>query len=352
MKIVSIEPLFIDRFLYVRIKTDNGLEGYGESGAWGHLEASATAIKKFADYLIGKDARQIEYHWNIMQRAGHFAGAAINGAISAIDIALWDIKGKSLNVPIYELLGGAVRQTARLYAHVKGSTIEKLVAQAVAMKDKGFTAIGHLNPMLDEDTSQPYYKSHAQKMEDIINNVRLLREAVGPSVDLCVELHRRLTVAEAMTVGRGIEPYHPMFFEDPIAPANIDAMAWLADHVPVPIATGERFISLHQFQTLLARRGVEFLRPCVCLCGGITGAKKIAALAEAYDAKIFSSMRPFPILPSRSIQSRSPKRRATTNCVGSICSRACHSLRLDSSGFQTLQVWGLHWCPVRKRTIP
>jgi galactonate dehydratase len=125
-----------------------------------------------------------------------------------------------------------------------------------------------------------------RKVEDIIDNVRLLREAVGPDVDLCVEIHRRLTVAEALVVGRGIEPYHPMFFEDPIPPANPDAMAWLADHLPIPIATGERYVSLHQFQTLLARRGVEYLRPCLCICGGITGAKKIAALAEAHDVKI------------------------------------------------------------------
>jgi galactonate dehydratase len=286
MKIVSVEPLFIDRFLYVRIRTDNGIEGYGESGAWGHLEASATSINKFADYLIGRDASQIEHHWNVMQRAGHFSGAAINGAISAIDIALWDIKGKSLNVPIYELLGGAVRDTARLYAHVKGSTIDKLVAEAVAMKDRGFTAIGHLNPMLDEDTTQPYFKTHALKMDQIITNVRLLREAVGLGVDLCVEIHRRLTVPEAIVVGRGIEPYYPMFLEDPVPPTNGDAMAWVADHVPVPIATGERFVSVYQFQALLARRGVEYLRPCICLCGGITAGKKIAALAEAFDTKI------------------------------------------------------------------
>lgn len=286
MKITSVEPLFIDRFLYVRVRTDAGIEGYGESGAWGHLEASATAITKFAEHLIGKDPRQIEYHWNIMQRAGHFTGAAINGAVSALDIALWDIKGKWLNVPIYELLGGAVRDKARLYAHVKGSTIDKLVKQAVVMKDKGFTAIGHLNPTLDESIESVYFKPHARKMTEIIENVRLLREAVGNDVDLCVELHRRLTVAEALTIGHGIKPYFPMFYEDPIPPANIDAMAWLADHIPIPIATGERYVGLHQFQTLLARRGVEYLRPCVCLCGGITGARKIAALAEANDAKI------------------------------------------------------------------
>src|SRR5262249_36112543 len=150
------------------VRTDSGIEGYGESGAWGQLEASAAAIDKFAEYLLGKDPSQIEYHWNIMQRSSHFTGAAINGAVSAIDIALWDIKGKALGVPIYELLGGAVRQKARLYAHVKGSTVDKLVKQAVAMKDKGFTAIGHLNPTLDESIESVYFKPHARKMREII----------------------------------------------------------------------------------------------------------------------------------------------------------------------------------------
>lgn len=286
MRIRKVEPFFVGRFLYVRIETEDGLVGLGESGAWGHLEASATAIRKFGEYLVGKDARPIEHHWNVMLRAHHFVGAAITGAVSAIDIALWDLKGKSLGVPIYELLGGAVRQKARLYAHVKGKTIGKQVALALHFKEQGFTAIGHLNPLLDEEVSEPYFRPHARKMRDAIDNVRAYREALGDEVDLCIEIHRRLTVPEAVTLARGIERYHPMFFEDPIPPANPDAMAWIADHIPIPIATGERYTSLHQFQTLLGRRGVQFLRPCICVCGGITAGKKIAALAEAFDAQI------------------------------------------------------------------
>lgn len=285
-KIAKVEPLFVDRFLYVRITTDDGLTGIGESGSWGHLEASAAAIAKFGEYLVGRDPNPIEHHYNVMLRAHHFTGAAITGAVSAIDIALWDLKGKRLGVPVFELLGGAMRDKARLYVHVKGSTIEKQVALVRHMREAGFTAVGHLNPLLDESVHDPYYKSHARKVEDAIDNVRLLREAAGLDVDLCVEMHRRLTVPEAVALARGIEQYHPMFFEDPIPPANPDAMAWVADHIPIPIATGERFTSLHQFQTLLARRGVQYLRPCICICGGITGGRKIAALAEANDAQI------------------------------------------------------------------
>ena len=286
MKITKVEALMVDRFCFARIETDAGLTGIGETGAWGQLEASAASITKFAEYLVGRDPMPIEHHWNVMLRANHFTGGAISGAVSAIDIALWDIKGKFFGVPVYELLGGQMRHKARLYGHVKGRTRETLIAEAVRLKAEGFTALGHLNPLLDEDEETPYYKPHAQKMHDAIETVRLLREAVGPGVDLCIEIHRRLTPPEAIALGRGIEQYTPMFFEDPLRPNSFDAMAWVADHIHIPVATGERFTSMYQFQTLLTRHAVEYLRPDVCLCGGITGAKKIAAIAEAHDAQI------------------------------------------------------------------
>jgi galactonate dehydratase len=286
MKIVKVEPLMVDRFCFVRIQTDNGITGIGESGTWGQLEASAAAITKYAEYLVGKDPRPIEHHWNVMLRANHFTGGAINGAVAAIDIALWDIKGKLYGVPVYELLGGKMRNKARLYGHVKGRSIDKLVEESKRLKAEGFTALGHLNPMLDEDEKRPYFKTHAAKVEEAIDNVRQLREAVGNDVDLCIEIHRRMTPPEAIALGRGIEKYTPMFFEDPLRPNSFDAMAWVADHIPIPIATGERFISIYQFQTLLTRHAVQYLRPDVCLCGGITGTKKVAAIAEAHDAKI------------------------------------------------------------------
>jgi galactonate dehydratase len=284
MKITKVEPLMVDRFCFVRIQTDNGITGIGESGTWGQLEASAAAITKYAEYLVGKDPRPIEHHWNVMHRANHFTGGAINGAIAAIDIALWDIKGKLYGVPVYELLGGKMRNKARLYGHVKGRSIDKLVEESKRLKAEGFTALGHLNPMLDEDEKQPYFKTHAAKVEEAIDNVRQLREAVGKDVDLCIEIHRRMTPPEAIALGRGIEKYTPMFFEDPLRPNSFDAMAEVARHIDIPIATGERFTSLYQFQTLLTRNAVQYLRPDVCICGGITGAKKIAALAEAHDA--------------------------------------------------------------------
>jgi galactonate dehydratase len=328
MKITKVEPLLLDRFCYVRIETDEGITGIGESGTWGQLEATAASITKYGEYLVGRDPRPIEHHWNVMLRANHFTGGAITGAVSAIDIALWDIKGKIHNVPVYELLGGKMRHKARLYGHVKGRTAETLIAEAVRLKEEGFTALGHLNPLLDEDETTPYYKPHAQKIEEAIDIVRRLREAVGPSVDLCIEIHRRLTPPEAIALGRGIEKYTPMFFEDPLRPNSFDAMAWVADHIPIPVATGERFHSLYQFQTLLTRHAVQYLRPDVCLCGGITGAKKIAALAEAHDAWVVPHNPLSPISTaaclqppaSRTSRSRSIRRARRNSTAARTCS--------------------------------
>lgn len=281
MKITKVEALLIDRYLFAQVHTDEGVVGLGESGTWGHLEASQAAINKFGEYLVGQDPRLIEHHWNVMYRTGHFRGAAIMGALSAIDIALWDIKGKWLGVPVYELLGGRVRHKARVYYHVMGDTTEKLIAGCVAAKARGFTAVGHLTPFLDEGRHVPYFKTHASKIRDAIDTVRQYREAVGNEVDLCIEIHRRLTPAEAVVLARGIEQYHPMFYEDPILPDNFDAMGLVAQQIAIPIATGERLHTIYEFQMLLARGAVQYVRPDVCLAGGITGSKKIAALAEA-----------------------------------------------------------------------
>ena len=281
MKITKVEPLSVDRFLFVKVHTDAGITGLGESGTWGFLEASKAAIEKFGRYLVGEDPLRIEHHWQYMYRFAHFRGAAIMGALSAIDIALWDIAGKHFDVPAYQLMGGAVRDKARVYYHVLGDTREKLVEGVKAAREEGFTAVGHLTPFLDEDRSIPYFKTHVDKMEDAIDAVRQYREAAGDKVDICVEIHRQLTPAEAIVLAKGIEQYHPMFYEDPTLPDNLDAMAFIASKVSVPIATGERIHSIHEFQMLLQRNAVQYVRPDVCIAGGLTHSKKIAALAEA-----------------------------------------------------------------------
>ncbi len=286
MKITHIEVLPVDRYLFVQVYTDDGLVGLGESGAWGYLEASGQVVEDFSRYLIGKDPLRIEHHWQYLYRCMHFRGAAIMGALSAIDIALWDIAGKYFGVPVYQLLGGKCRDKARVYYHVFGSTKEELIQGCVAAKEESFTAVGHLTPFLDEPRTEPYFKTHAGKIQDAVETVRAYREAVGDEVDLCIEIHRRLEPAEAIALGRGIEPYHPFFFEDPIRPDSFDAMAEVARHIDIPIATGERLHTIHEFEMLLTRDAVQYVRPDVCLAGGITHAKKIAALAEAHYAQV------------------------------------------------------------------
>lgn len=286
MKITDIRTVPVSRYLFVQVFTNEGITGLGESGTWGFLEASEQAIQTFKRYLIGRDPLRIEHHWQYLYRSRHFSGSAVMGALSAIDIALWDIAGKYLGVPCYQLFGGKCRDKARVYYHVRGDTKDKLIRGCIDAKKKGFTAVGHLTPFLDESRDVPYFKTHADKIQDAIDTVRRYREAVGNDVDLCLEIHRRLSPAEAVALAAGIEPYHPFFYEDPILPDNLDAMDLIARKIKIPIATGERFFTMQQFETLLSRGAVQYVRPDVCMAGGLTNCKKIAALAEAHYAQV------------------------------------------------------------------
>jgi galactonate dehydratase len=281
MRIETIESILLDRFLFVQVTTDTGLTGLGEGGAWAFHEATVGALGFFADYLIGKDPLLIEHHWQYMYRSAHFRGSAIMAALSAIDIALWDIAGKHYDAPVHALLGGKVRDKARCYFHVYGTTKEELFAGVKNAREAGFTAVGHLTPFLDSSRDEPFYQSHARKIGDAVDTVRQYREIAGPDVDLCIEIHRRMTPYEAVQFGREIEPYRPLFLEDPVTPDNFDETAYVASKIGIPLATGERLTSLWEFQMLIARQAVQLLRPDVCMVGGISGARKIAALAEA-----------------------------------------------------------------------
>lgn len=281
MRIESVTPIFIDHYLLVEVRTDTGLVGLGESGAWGFQEATATALERFAEYLVGKDPLRIEHHWQYMYRWTHFRGSVVMGAISALDIALWDIAGQHFEAPVHALLGGKVRDRARVYDHVFGQTSDELCEGIDDSRAQGFTAVGHLTPFLDSPRDEPYFETHARKIGDAVEAVRRYREVAGPDVDLCIEIHRRLAPYEAVQLGRAIEEFHPLFMEDPVLPDNVDEMAYVASKVSTPIATGERFTSIWDFQMLLARGAAQIVRPDVCLVGGITGARKVAAMAEA-----------------------------------------------------------------------
>ena len=204
------------------------------------------------------------------------------GAISAIDIALWDIAGKYFGCPVYQLLGGKVRNKARVYYHVGGGEIDTMVKNLKEAKAKGFTAVGHLSPFLDEPRTEPFRDMiFAKKINEAVERVAAYREAVGNDVDLCIEIHRRLNIPEAIAFARGIEEYTPYFLEDPTKPDNFDNMEYIAHKVNIPIATGERYHTPEEFAMLIKHDGAQYVRTDICLCGGITGGKKIASMAEA-----------------------------------------------------------------------
>jgi len=286
MRITNVEVIPVNRFLYVKVYTDEGITGLGESGAWGFLDASAEAVNTFKTYLVGQDPLMIEHHWQYMYRCFHFRGAAIMGAISAIDIALWDIAGKYFNVPTYKLIGGKCRDKVRVYYHVSGESTEELIEECIKAKELGFNALGHLSPFLDEPRSVPYFMPYAKMINEAADRVGKIREAVGDEIDLCLELHRRMKPGEAIAFGHAVECHRPFFLEDPIVPDNFDSMGLIANRINVPIATGERIHTIQEFNMLLSRNAMAYARTSVCLCGGITGSKKIAAIAEAHGVQI------------------------------------------------------------------
>ena len=286
MKITDLKVLRANRSVFCRIYTDEGIVGLGESGAWGFLEASAAALETMKEYLLGKDPLEIEHHWQYLYRFSHFRGAAVMGALSAIDIALWDIAGKYFHVPVYKLLGGKCRDKVRVYNHTAGRTEEELVENAIKGVEEGYTALGHLNPYLDEPRTERYRDGNAAMLYKAERRIAKIREAVGEEVDLCLELHRRLEPGLAVQLSARLEPYNPMFLEDPIRPDNFDAMGQVAEKCRIPIATGERIHTVHEFEMLLERGACSYVRASLGVCGGFTGAKKIAAVAEAHHASL------------------------------------------------------------------
>ena len=292
----------VDRWLFVQVHTDAGITGLGEAGAWGYLEPTASAVETFADYLIGRDPLRREHHWQYCYRNSHFRGATLSAAISAIDVALWDVAGKYFDAPVYELLGGKCREEARAYVHAFGETTDDLVAACEAAKDEGFTAVGHLSPLLDQPRGERYAETHAELVAGVRERVRRYREAVGEDVDLCVEMHRRLDPEQAVVAAAAIEQFDPMFYEDPVRPDNFDAMAEVAAKTAIPIATGERIHTPHEFEMLLERDALGYARPNVGLAGGLTGAKKIAGLCESQYVDVVPHNPLSPVTTAASLQ--------------------------------------------------
>ena len=282
MKITHVETFHVKpRWLFCRIDTDEGLSGWGEPIVEGHARTVETAVHELAEYLVGKDPRLINHHWQAMYRGAFYRGGPVlTSAISGVEQALWDITGKSLGVPVYQLLGGPCRERIRVYAHVDGSTPDELGQSARAKRELGFDAFktSFFEAMRIVETPAV--------LRQAVAKLAALREAVGWEMDIAIDFHGRLSPAMAVQAAKAFEPYSPMFIEEPCLPENVDTMVTIARSTSIPVATGERLFTKWGFREVLEKQAAVILQPDVSHCGGIYETIKIGAMAEAYYAAI------------------------------------------------------------------
>ncbi len=296
MKIDKIESFFIRNGYVIRIHTDTGISGVGQTACWGYPEAVDSIINTFKKHLIGQNPLRIEHHWQYLYRMGPFRGTALSGAISAVDIALWDIKGKHFGVPIWELLGGNCRDKIRLHLLGGGSTPETMYDAAKAAVEEGFTAL-KFDPVVGgfQDMTVDRLVKTARDI------VAAAREGGGPDLDLIVEVHRKLTPMNSIVLESALAPFNLYFIEDPIQIDTITTQAELAKRMTTPLAVGERNVSIWEFRELLEAGGPQYVRPDLGLAGGITHCKKIAALAEAYHSAVVTHNFLGPLITAASL---------------------------------------------------
>lgn len=298
MKITAIETHVcharMRNWIFVKVITDQpGLWGWGEATLEWHTRAVVGAVEDITQLLIGEDPRRIEHLWQMMYRQHFWHGNGIvrGTAISGIDIALWDILGKVHGVPVHQLWGGPVRDYIRLYCHLGGGKMEdfyetdvsdpkrfgELAQQAVA---DGFTAFKSMAvpPTMSLEGNAPV--RYAERC------VAAMRDAVGPDIDIMVDCHARPSPRMGMLFAKALEPYDLYFFEEPCWPETIDDIALIQRAVKTPIATGERLVSQHAFREVLEKRACSVLQPDITHCGGLTEARRIGAMAEAYRVSL------------------------------------------------------------------
>ncbi len=283
MKIAKIEQFFPrKRTRLVKITTDNGLVGWGESTLEGRPKGVVGVIEELSDYLVGKDPLRIEHHWQHIYRSAFFRGGpVVMTALSGLDQALWDIAGKHYGVPTYKLLGGAVRDRIRVYAHwgihsLTDEGLEQAQKRLDWLRTMGYTAFksgpggkwrGHEPPAV---------------IDAFVKRAYLMREWVGPEVELAFDFHGKFTPGLAIEICHELKGMRPMFVEEPAPQENVDALKQVSDHVPFPIATGERFLTRWGFRETFEKQAVAYIQPDVSHVGGISELKKVANMAEVY----------------------------------------------------------------------
>jgi len=278
MKITKLETFFVKpRWVFLKMHTDEGLVGWGEVTLEGWSHTVAAAVQEIARYLIGQDPRRIEHHWQAVYRGGFYRGGPVLlSALSGIEQAMWDITGKWLGAPVHQLMGGAVRERIRLYCHVGGEDTEAGVRLAREGVARGFTAVKAALFGAVRFTEPRAF------VAEVAGRMAALRQAVGDGVEIGVDFHGRVGPAMAVQLALAIEPYHPMFIEEPCLPENVDALARVARATHVPIATGERLFTKWAFREVLEKGAAAILQPDLSHAGGILEVRKIAAMAECY----------------------------------------------------------------------
>ncbi|MDX9862105.1 MAG: galactonate dehydratase [Rhodospirillales bacterium] len=282
MKITRLKTWQVPpRWLFLKIETDEGIAGWGEPVIEGRAATVEAAVGELADHLIGHDPRCIEDIWQMLYRGGFYRGGPIlMSAISGIDQALWDIKGKVLNAPVHDLLGGLVRERMRMYCWIGGDRPADVGRQAREVVAKGFTAF-----KMNGTPELAIVDSHG-KIDDAVARVAEARSAVGPDVGIAIDFHGRVHRPMAKALLRELEPFHPMFVEEPVLPENLHVLPHITQGLGYPIATGERLFHRSQFRPILESGAVDIVQPDVSHCGGITEIRKIATLAETYDVAL------------------------------------------------------------------
>ncbi len=282
MKITALETFLVPpRWLFLKITTDEGLIGWGEPIVEGHARTVQTAVSEMAEFIIGRDPEAIEDIWQSLYRARFYRGGPVLlSAIAGVDQALWDIKGKRYNAPVYQLLGGAVRDKIKVYSWIGG---DRPADVAAAAKDR--QALGFSATKMNATEEMGYIENYAA-VDTVIKRVAAVREAVGNDFGIAIDFHGRVHKSMAKVIARELEPYHLLFIEEPVLPENNEALREIAAHTSTPIATGERMYSRWQFKTLLQDGYVDIIQPDPSHAGGITETRKIAAMAEAYDVAV------------------------------------------------------------------
>lgn len=294
---ITYDPPNVWNPVLVRIHTDEGISGVGEVAlAYGvGADAGAGMVKGLAErFLIGADPFRIEYLWNEMYRStfwGQGGGPVVFGGMSAIDIALWDIKGKALGLPVYELIGGKVHDKLRVYANAWYHNLrmpEEYGAKAQQVVADGFTAM-KFDPFItlpDGSRVQPPRALSREMANLAFERVKAVREAVGPDIEILVEVHGNLGTASAIKMGQWLEELDPFFYEEPVDALNVDTMKKVSDAVNIPIAAGERLYTRYGFRQYIEQQAVDILQPDMCLAGGISEVKKIANYGETYNMHV------------------------------------------------------------------